>query len=345
MKHLELHILQSVPVSCLNRDDLNSPKTAVFGGVPRARVSSQCFKRAIRENIKEIEPTLFQGERTRLIYKPLFDALQGQGLSKNESEDGAKAIVDYLVILDEKSKEQNKSKTLYFMSPFEIKTIAQKFKETKDAKKSCKAINAETLTDAADISLFGRMVAKDSSLNVEGAASFSHALSTHKVDNEIDFFSAGDDLKNSDESGAGMIGTLEFNSAVYYRFATLNLSMLADKDHLGSISLESRQKVVRAFAESTIMAFPSARKNTMNGNTLPVYVMGVIRDKGHPIQLINAFENAIKSNSGYVPESISRLQSEYATNRRAFNLDEDRVLILHDIGLRSFLNEVSLHVV
>ena len=49
MKHLELHIIQSVPVACLNRDDLNSPKTAVFGGVQRARVSSQSWKRAIRE--------------------------------------------------------------------------------------------------------------------------------------------------------------------------------------------------------------------------------------------------------------------------------------------------------
>src|SRR5271157_5173163 len=100
MKHLELHILQSVPVSCLNRDDLNSPKTAIFGGVQRARVSSQSWKSAIREDAKELEPTLFKGERTRLIYNPLFNAMKDQGLSDKESEDGAKAIVDALVNLD-----------------------------------------------------------------------------------------------------------------------------------------------------------------------------------------------------------------------------------------------------
>ena len=57
MKHLELHIIQSVPVACLNRDDLNSPKTAIFGGVQQARVSSQSWKRAIREMAeKELDP-------------------------------------------------------------------------------------------------------------------------------------------------------------------------------------------------------------------------------------------------------------------------------------------------
>ena len=61
MKHLELHVIQSVPVACLNRDDLNSPKTAIFGGVQRARVSSQSWKRAIREMAKEMQPDSFKG--------------------------------------------------------------------------------------------------------------------------------------------------------------------------------------------------------------------------------------------------------------------------------------------
>ena len=87
---------------------------------------------------------------------------------------------------------------------------------------------AKSLKDAADISIFGRMVANDHSLTVEAASMFSHALSTHKVDNEIDFFSAVDDLQTKDESGAGITSTLEFNSATYYRFAALNLDMLAN---------------------------------------------------------------------------------------------------------------------
>ncbi len=202
-----------------------------------------------------------------------------------------KKIIDALVKLDAKSTDKVKSTTLYFMSPLELETLAKTFAETKDVKKALKSVDAKCLKDAADISLFGRMVANDHSLTVEAASMFSHALSTHKVDNEIDFFAAVDDLQPKEESGAGMTSTLEFNSATYYRFAALNLDMLADTEHLGSLTKEERQSVVRTFVEATIKAIPSARKNTMNGNTLPVYVLGVVREKGHPVQLVNAFEN------------------------------------------------------
>jgi CRISPR system Cascade subunit CasC len=166
--------------------------------------------------------------------------------------------------------------------------------------------------DAADIALFGRMVANDHSLAVEATSMFSHALSTHKTDNEIDFFAAVDDLQPKEEAGAGMTGTLEFNSATYYRFAALNLNMLADGDHLESMSKEERHEVVRTFLEATIKAIPGARKNTMNGNTLPVYVLGIVREKGHPIQLVNAFESPVRpSKEGFAVKSIQLMNSEY----------------------------------
>ncbi len=286
MKHLELHIIQSVPVACLNRDDLNSPKTAVFGGVQRARVSSQSWKRAIRELAKEISPEHFKGERTRLLFEPLVKEMQAANLSTYDAEEGAKKIVDALVKLDAKSTDKVKSTTLYFMSPLELQTLAGAYADKKDVKKALKAIgDNKSLKDAADIALFGRMVANDHSLTIEAASMFSHALSTHKVDNEIDFFSAVDDLQPKEESGAGMTGTLEFNSATYYRFAALNLDMLADAEHLESLTKEDRRSVVLTFVEATVKAVPGARKNTMNGNTLPVYVLGVVREKGHPIQL------------------------------------------------------------
>ena len=155
------------------------------------------------------------------------------------------------------------------------------------------------------------MVANDHSLTVEAAAMFSHALSTHKADNEIDFFAAVDDLQPKEESGAGMTGTLEFNSATYYRFAALNLDMLADAGHLASLTLEERKAVVRTFVEATIKAIPGARKNTMNGNTLPVFVLGVVREKGHPVQLVNAFENPVRPNQGYATKSVELLKAEY----------------------------------
>ena len=344
MKHLELHIIQSVPVACLNRDDLNSPKTAVFGGVQRARVSSQSWKRAIREMAKEISPQQFKGERTRLMFDPLVKEMEAVGLSTADAEEGAKKLVDALVKLDSKSTDKVKSKTLYFMSPLELKTLARTYSETKDVKKTLKSIDAKSLKDAADISIFGRMVANDHSLTVEAASMFSHALSTHKVDNEIDFFSAVDDLQPKEESGAGMTSTLEFNSATYYRFAALNLGMLADPEHLGGMSTEDRRNVVRTFVEATIKAIPGARKNTMNGNTLPNYVLGVLREKGHPVQLVNAFENPVRSSQGYAAKSVELLKSEYAKLADTWGIEAVFEKAIPEVGISDFLDGVVDHV-
>jgi CRISPR system Cascade subunit CasC len=347
MKHLELHIIQSVPVSCLNRDDLGSPKTAVFGGTTRARVSSQSWKRAIREYAKELSPDLFKGNRTKLLYAPLYESLLAKEIDPDEAKKGATEIVDALAKVDSKSKDEVKVKTLYFMSPLEIETLASVWAETKDVKKSLKAVKGESLKDAADISLFGRMVASDTSLNVEAASMFAHALSTHKVDNEIDFFSAVDDLRGADstDAGAGMIGTLEYNSATYYRFAALNLDMLADQNHLASLSKNERQEVVRSFIHATIMAMPTARKFSMNGNTLPCYVLGIVRDKGHPIQLVNAFEEPVRSSSGYAAESINRLQGELAKLKKVWGVDSVFEKAVPDIDLNGFVEGMVAHVI
>ena len=136
--------------------------------------------------------------------------------------------------------------TLFFASPNQITAFADlAFKEfgatgeiKADKKKFVKACHDVGVYDAADIALFGRMVAADSSLTLEGAAMFSHALSTHRADNDIDFFSAVDEMKDkAEDAGAGMIGTLEFTSAVYYRYVGLNLGLLRDQDHhLGALS-------------------------------------------------------------------------------------------------------------
>lgn len=345
MKHMELHIIQSVPVSCLNRDDLNSPKTAVFGGVQRARVSSQSWKRAIREMAKEISPEQFKGERTRLMHEPLVKEMVAAGLPTIDANDGAKKIIDALVKLDAKSTDKVKSTTLYFMSPLELETLAKAYAETKDAKKALKSVDAKSLKDAADISLFGRMVANDHSLTVEAASMFSHAISTHKVDNEIDFFAAVDDLQPKEESGAGMTSTLEFNSATYYRFAALNLDMLADAEHLESMTKEERQNVVRTFVEATVKAIPGARKNTMNGNSLPVYVLGVVREKGHPVQLVNAFENPVRSSQGYAAKSIELLKAEYAKLDDTWGIKAVFENAIPDVGMKTFLDGMVAHVI
>ena len=359
MKHLELHILQSVPVACLNRDDLNSPKTAIFGGVQRARVSSQSWKRPIRELAAELSP-LFRGQRTRLIVEPLKAALVTEGIPQEDAQDKAKILADALATFDDKAEKETgklKVKTLYFTSDAELKALAKAFAKTGDVKKAIKeSASPDLLKDAADIALFGRMVANDHSLTMEGAAMFSHALSTHKVDNEIDFFSAVDDLQPEEEAGAGMTGTLEFNSATYYRFAALNLGMLYDanatkderKGHLRSMSPEERKQVVRAFVEATLRAVPGARKNSMNAATLPGYVLGVVRGTGHPVQLVNAFEKPIRpfGGKGLFESSLDALSAERERLNKTWGLNQHEAWsgTIPGVSLATFLDEVSRYV-
>lgn len=348
MKHLELHILQSFPVACLNRDDLKSPKTAIFGGVQRARVSSQSWKRAIREYAKEINPC-FQGQRTRLIVEPLKAALIEQDVPETDALEAAKKLAEAISKLDQEAEKKGKHqvKTLFFTTPAELQALARAFKTEGDAKKALKAVGADILKDAADITLFGRMLANDHSLTIEGSAMFAHALSTHKVDNEIEFFSAVDDLQPKEESGAGMTGTLEFNSATYYRFAALNLDMLKDKDHLAVLSSEERVQIVRAFIEATLLAIPGARQNSMNAATRPSYVLGLIRKSGHPVQLVNAFEKPIPRRvGGFFDASLEALKNEYEYLNKIWDL-KDRELAsvaIPEVTLSAFLDRMTSHV-
>ncbi len=142
------------------------------------------------------------------------------------------------------------------------------------------------------------------------------------------------------------MGTLEFNSATYYRFAALNLDMLADKSHLQGITLDERKEVVKTFIKSTLMAIPSARKNSMNGNTLPGYVKCVIRDKGHPIQLVNAFENPVRPKDGksIFEISVERMNSEYTKTKETWGLNEMLCVSIPDTKLNDILHKVESYV-
>ncbi len=371
MKLIELHILQSFPVSCLNRDDVGAPKTATFGGATRARISSQCLKRAIRELAQDMSPKLFAGNRSRLIITPLADALKKHGVTEPKATDVAKQVGDYLATTDEAAAKKGvlKVKTLMFLSPAEVEALAKVLAEivkkdpkAKDLEKAvAKACKSAALKDAADIAIFGRMVASDHSLTLEGAGLFSHALSTHRADNDIDFFAAVDDLQKTEESGAGMTGTLEFTSATYYRYAALNLDLLADAAHLGALTPVERKEVVGTFLRAAILAVPGARKNSMNANAGVEYVLGIVKDKGQPLQLVNAFEEAVRSKNGLVPPSVKtellrlhRVKSvfnpshvlELATGMHEPKPDDElkKDMLPRQVSLDTFCKEIVAHV-
>lgn len=366
MKLIELHILQSFPVSCLNRDDVGAPKTATFGGATRARISSQCLKRAIRLHAKELCPDLFAGERSKLIVRPIADAAGRHGAPADKALEISKKFCNELATFDESAFKKNpnilKVKTLMFLSPSEReeigKELALMLKESKDAKALDKKIGSAAsklqeakLKDAADIALFGRMVATDHSLTVEGAAMFSHALSTHRADNDIDFYTAVDDLQREDptvegedRAGSGMMGTLEFTSAVYYRYVGLNLGLLGEGSHLAALPVEDRRNVVDAFLRATILAVPGARKNSMNANTVPGYVLGLVKDTGQPLQLVNAFEKPVLSRNGLMDASIAAIKEHHEQLKNTWGIKPSAEVAIPDNSLNQFCAEILSHV-
>lgn len=349
MELIELHILQSFPVTCLNRDDVGAPKSAFFGGVQRARVSSQSWKRAIRSMARELQPGLFAGTRTRYVILDLRKRFAEAGRTDQESAALAEITADALGTLD--SVEKGNVKTLLYFSPQEMQNVARKVLEADFAASLANYLDAKTSTkakekakvdiariatkasealkskvkDAGDIAIFGRMVADDASLTLEGSALFSHALSTHRAVSEVEFFSAVDDAKpeENEDAGAGHIGTLEFNSACYYRYVGLNLDLLKNGDHLGHFSAAELDAVVTAFVKSSLLAVPGARKNSMFGFNPPSFVLG-LRRRGHPLSLVNAFEAPIKpTGDGYIEPSKAALLGHWERLRTTYGVRSD----------------------
>jgi CRISPR system Cascade subunit CasC len=196
MKLIELHILQSFPVSCLNRDDVGAPKTAVFGGVNRARISSQCLKRAIRLAAKEINAR-FSGNRTRKAAEDLAQELVKLGWSEPDARTAADSTCHSFLSgkppkkkakakgaeADEALDAKDQTSTLLYFSPGQLHAIAQAMAEARKEKPDAKDFQTVAakaakgaMLDAADIAIFGRMVANENTLTLEGAGLFSHAL-------------------------------------------------------------------------------------------------------------------------------------------------------------------------
>lgn len=342
MKLIELHILQSFPVSCLNRDDVGAPKSAVFGGVTRARLSSQCLKRAARTLAREEYPDAqFRGIRSRRLIEPFAAAFARLGLATEEALRKTDEIRSLLSKID--ADDKSLVTTAVFLSPGEIEQIAEEVVKGTDPKKSLKKASR---LDAADIAIFGRMIANDASLNVEAASMFAHALSTHEVSNDIDFFSAVDERKDSgsEDAGAGMIGVLEFNAALYYRYAALNLDLLARDSHLGGMTREQRQAVVGAFLRAVLLAVPGARRSTMNAATLPGYVLGIAKDQGQPLQLVNAF---LQPTQARLEQAATALKDHHAKLKQVWGLTTRTEVELSEQGetsIATFVDSLCAHV-
>jgi CRISPR system Cascade subunit CasC len=295
----------------------------------------------------EFQPDTFGAKRTRKVVQELKTAFQRKGEEEGRSQKFASVTADAVGELDD--AEKGTVKTLLFFSPQELDGVVDEMlaselsdedldaaidakgdkskkkkkdnKAKKAAEKAAKKLGRK-VKDSADIAIFGRMVADDHSLTVEGASLFSHALSTHPVSNELDYFSAVDDFNKIGESGAAHIGNTEFNSACYYRYVGLNVDMLKDPEHLEHFEDAERQKVMEAFCKAAILAVPAARKNSQFAQNPPFYILG-LRRNSQPLSLVNAFENPVQSRTGYKDISQETLRAHWAQLKELYCLDGD----------------------
>ena len=313
--YVDIHIIQNLPPSCVNRDDSGSPKSAVYGGVRRLRVSSQSWKRATRLYFNDLLDAKDVGVRTKRVVEVLAeriteDAPELAGDAVTLAEGVFKAARIKLSPPRGKKDAPQESGYLLFLSTSQIARLAElaiasaRDGETLDAK-TVKKIFKEA--HAVDIALFGRMVADDTDLNVDAACQVAHAISTHAAENEYDFFTAVDDDKSRSEeedAGAGMMGTVEFSSATMYRYATVNLDMLVENLGDGDAALRALEVFIKGFC----LSMPTGKQNTFANRTLPEAVVVSVRDD-QPVSLVGAFEKPIRTNEadGYLTRSVEAL--------------------------------------
>lgn len=340
---VELHLIQSFGPSNLNRDDTGSPKDCEFGGHRRARISSQALKRAIRMEPKFAQITQAQpGQRSKWLTRPLVEKLTAAG---KDDEAALRVASAFAAAYAGKMDAKNKAKTsvLLFYSPSEVDLIAgsllAQWDEMVAVKDSAlgklqadlvKAIIKETKerTSAPDVALFGRMLADKPELNINAACQVSHAISTHRVQMEMDYYTAVDELLRDEEAGAGMVGFTGFNSACFYRYARIDFEQLRTNLD-GDAALAGR--TVLAFLRAALNAIPTGKQNAFAAQSPTDLALAVVRGDGMSWSLVNAFETPVRAghDSGYLKPSILALDDYWATLAGFYDDADIRAAAVH----------------
>lgn len=354
---LDVHVLQTVPPSNLNRDDTGSPKTAVYGGVRRARVSSQAWKRATRRAFENLLDPSELGVRTKRVAELLAERITDRDASLRadaltlaaetiQAATGSKIEVNKRKADAAKKKGEDElapeSSYLMFLSSRQLDGLAdlavegaadiKAFLKDKDNKNRARQI-ADT-RHSVDIALFGRMVADSADINVDAAAQVAHAISVHQVENESDYYTAVDDRNTDAEPGAGMIGTVDFNSATLYRYAALDVDLLLRNLGKGMREDESEavpvRRAVEAFVHGFIASLPTGKINTFGNHTLPDAVVVKLRS-ARPVSFVAAFEEPVASEQsvgGHLKAACERLAEYIPDIERAYGEEDTATWVL-----------------
>lgn len=342
---IELHILQNFAPSNLNRDDTGNPKDTEFGGVRRARISSQCIKRAIRkERVFKNTVQTDIGFRTRYLTRKLNEFLTDDNKNPEEINSISRAVAAFYTSKKSKMDSDDPDRTMVpvYLAPSDIAWLKTEILEhwdalleasrveitdaddedEKDSKKKKKAKIPPALKDIVesfikrtsgqaglpDIALYGRMLADRPETNINAASQVAHAISTHRVSMDMDFFTAVDDLQKEDETGSAMMGVTAFNSACFYRYARIDWDLLVK--NLGG-DQELAKKTIEGFLRAARSAVPTGKQNGFAAQNPPDVLLGVVRKDGESWSLANAFEKPVKpgKDGGYLYNSTEALDT------------------------------------
>ena len=347
---IQLHLLQNYAPANLNRDDSGSPKDAMFGGFRRGRVSSQCLKRSIRksnafEDAFKLEGLL--GARTRLLPAEISRELKALGADEKTIE----AIVEKVPQIGHKAKgkeaddgkeaEASKEKEeetelatrqLIFVGQNELRPLAEELlKLYKEWGKKWKDVELEaelkkSLPKSVDIAMFGRMTTSEAFEDVQAAVQVAHMLSTNALAPEFDYYTAVDDLSN--ETGAGMIGDVEFNSSTYYKYLSVHWEKLVE--NLGG-DKEVARRAVLALVEAAAMAHPSGKQNSFAAHNPPDLVLLEVRERNVPMNYANAFLKParpwLNGDKSVVDDSAEKLNDYVGKVSKAYGLNDKRAVL------------------
>lgn len=374
---LELHILQNFVPSNLNRDDSGNPKDCEFGGFRRARVSSQCLKRRIRQT--NAFKSRFANDEKHKSYRTLRanEILTGKLSAKYDlPQDQAQIIGEALLSVVLGKFDKNESKVLFYTCDSELEKIAETINilstekdnyigdlkdnvgaandgNEKTAKKAQDKIDAiaskiiaqymktsGSVTEAADIALFGRMLASAPTMNIDAACQVAHAVSTNKITMDFDYFTALDDLKlEADEQGAGHINATAFNSSCFYRYSCIDSKILLDNL---SQDAELTKLSILAFVEGAIEAIPTGKINTFGNNNPPQFVLCTVTEDSSPASLANAFEKPVspKADKSLTEMSVEKLDSYFDDMNKAYgrNYSLQTCFGIGELPLKSLAN-------
>jgi len=348
---IQIHFLQNYAPSNLNRDDTGSPKDAIFGGKRRGRISSQCLKRSIRrsETFEEaFREAGLLGTRTRLLPSLIKDELEKMLVG----EDAIKIITEKVQTIGRESRkggeeegEDNadteetidtelETKQLIFIAPNEIPVLAASLLELyqKVGEKAWKKMKSVDITKnlktelpkSIDIALFGRMTTSGAFEDVEASMQVAHAISTNALSEEFDYYTAVDDI--SGQSGAGMIGDVEFNSSTYYKYMNIHWEGLVK--NLGEDTMVARQAVL-ALVEAAAIAHPSGKQNSFAAFNLPDFILVEVSEKNLPVSYANAFMKPVQAtyDQTLMDASIARFRDYVAQISSMYNLSPHRVYL------------------